>query len=284
MFRLDHNDTHLALDRRRFLLELSRLAGASVVATVIGPILTPDAAQATIVAEDDPRLIAGAHMIRARYGLVSSYLARPRGAAAPRPCILVLHDDYGLGAHVRDVTRRLALEGFVALAPDFLWRSGGTPDDLDKARDLISALDDNEVLVVALAGIEDLMARRDTLRRVGAIGFGWGGTLVNRLASNSRDLTGVVSFYGQPPDIRSVARIRTRLMQHYAELDNRGNASLPEFRRALDRAGVDYTMHMYQSAKGGFHDHTADAVYDQRSAELAWTRTIAFFKEVLSSG
>lgn len=283
MTRLDQDDRHFTLDRRHFLRKLSQLAGASAAVTLIERILTPGAAQATIVAEDDPRLRTGMDDFRSRYGRVSTYFARPRGAISRRLGILVLHDDRGLDEHVRNVARRLATEGFVAFAPDFLWQSGGTPDDPDKVRELLGALDQNEILVVANAGVEHLVTNRDTLRVVGAIGLGWGGALANRLATRPRDLAGVVSYYGQPLNTDLVTRIRTPLMQHYAALDERLDDRISEFRQALDKAGVDYTMHIYEGAERGFDNPMAKTRYDKEAAEIAWTRTVDLFKDALNS-
>lgn len=282
MIRLYDEYTHLTLSRRDFMARLRTLAGSSAAAAAIAPLLAASSAAAAVVAPDDMRVLTMRQDFGTRYGRADGYLARPRGATADLPAVLVVHENRGLNAYIEDVARRLAVEGFVALAPDFLSLEGGTPADEDAAREQIRDLDPGRAVVIASSGVEHLMSRRGTLLKVGAVGFCWGGGLVNRLATEDRDLAAGVSFYGAPPDLDRVGAIRAGMLFHYAELDDRINADVPAFREALDTAGVSYEMHMYDGVNHAFHNDTSAARYDAEAAELAWARTIDFLRLQLS--
>jgi carboxymethylenebutenolidase len=209
---------------------------------------------------------------------MSGYLAMPAERDGPLPAIVVIHENRGLNPHIEDVARRAALEGFIVLAPDFLAPLGGTPADEDAARNLIRELDAAATVENAVAAVRFLQAHAATTGAVGVTGFCWGGALTNQTAVAVPDLGAAVAWYGRQPSADQAALIRAPLMLHYAGLDERINEGIPAYTAALDAAGVSYTMHMYEGANHAFHNDTNAARYDQAAAELAWQRTIDFFK------
>ena len=277
--------THLTLDRRGFMDKLTKLAGTGAAAAAIAPMLAANSAKAQIIAADDERLAPTTVRFRAGAFEASGYLVAPAGQTAPAPTVVVVHENRGLNAHIEDVTRRLAIAGFVALAPDFLSLDGGTPQDEDQARQMISGLDPQTALQIGLGAI-DFLADEQRLDapgngRVGAIGFCWGGAMVNQLAVHSPELDAAVAFYGRVPAAEDVPRIQARMLLHYAGLDERINAGVEGYRAALESAGKDYTIHMYDNVNHAFHNDTSEARYDRDAAELAWNRTIDFLRESL---
>jgi carboxymethylenebutenolidase len=234
------------------------------------------------VPPDDARLQTEEVTFPGAAGEVQGYLARPADAPGPLPGVVVIHENRGLNPHIEDVARRVALEGFVALAPDFLSPQGGTPADEDQAREMIRQLDQQQTIQNALAAVDFLEAHEATTDKVGVVGFCWGGALANEVAINSASVDAVVPFYGRQPASSEVSKIRAPLLLHYAGLDERINAGIPEYEQALKDAGVDYTIHMYEGANHAFHNDTSEARYDPHAAELAWSRTIDFFKQHLS--
>jgi carboxymethylenebutenolidase len=282
MIRLYDDYTHLTLDRRGFMDNLARLAGGSAAAAAVLPLIAARPGAVEQVAENDARLVTENVTWAGASGPMLGYLVRPVEAAPPLPAVLVIHENRGLNDHIRDVTRRMALEGFITLAPDFLAPAGGTPADEDLARELIRDLD-AEVLtdnLVSAAGY--LRGRDDTTGAVGAIGFCWGGGMVGALAVADPDLRAAVPFYGSQPPAERVPAIRARMMMHYAGLDERINAGIPDFRAALDAAGTDYVIHMYEGANHAFLNDTSAARHDPEAAALAWERTVDFLRESLA--
>jgi carboxymethylenebutenolidase len=196
--------------------------------------------------------------------------------------VVVVHENRGLNPHIEDVARRMALEGFVALAPDFLSPQGGTPEDEDQAREMIGQLDPAQTLQNAVAAVDFLESHEAVTGQVGVVGFCWGGALANQLAVNVPDLGAAVPFYGRQPTGEEAARIEAPLLLHYAGIDERVNAGIADYEQALKAAGVDYTIHMYEGANHAFHNDTNAARYNQEAAELAWSRTIEFLKQQLA--
>ena len=274
--------THERLDRRIFMDRLARMAGGTAAAAALLPVLKANYAKAAIVPPDDARLQTERVTFEGATGEVQGYLARPADADSALPAVVVIHENRGLNPHIEDVARRVALEGFVALAPDFLSPQGGTPEDEDQARDMISQLDQQQTVQNALAAVDYLAGHEATTDKVGVVGFCWGGALANQVAVNSANVDAVVPFYGRQPASSEVSKIRAPLLLHYAGLDERINAGIPEYEQALQDAGVDYTIHMYEGANHAFHNDTSEARYDPQAAELAWSRTIEFFKQHLS--
>lgn len=283
MIRAYDDYTHLTLDRRRFMQRLSQLAGSATAAAAIVPMLAAQKAAAQQVAEDDVRLKTSQVAYPGADGAeMEGYLVRPADSAGLLPAVIVIHENRGLNPHIRDVARRLALEGFIVLAPDFLSPEGGTADDEDRAREMIAALDEGKTVANAVATINYLETLEGANGNVGAVGFCWGGGLVNRLAVASGDLDAGVAYYGRQPDADDVKNIEAPLLLHYAGLDERINAGIEAYSQALKAAGKRYTIHIYEGVNHAFNNDTSAARYDEEAAALAWTRTVEFLKEELA--
>ncbi len=273
--------THLTLDRRRFFDHLTKVAGGTAAAYTLLPLLESNYVQAAMVPPDDSRLTIETVTFPGATGELTGYLARPADAAGKLPAVLVIHENRGLNPHIEDVTRRIALEGFVALGVDFLSPAGGTPDDEDKAREMIRALDSAQTIQNAVAAVNYLTDNAATTGKVGSVGFCWGGAMSNQVAVNSSAISATVAYYGRQPAAAEVANIKASLMLHYAGLDQRINAGIPDFETALKGNGVNYEMFVYDDANHAFNNDTNVARYDHKSADLAWGRTINFFKAQL---
>jgi carboxymethylenebutenolidase len=273
--------THGGIDRRAFLDRLASLAGGTAAAVALLPILQNDYARAAIVDEADPRLEAGMIDIPAGGAALKGYLVRTRDGPAKRPAVIVIHENRGLNPHIRDVTRRMALEGFLALAPDYLSPAGGTPADEDRAREMIGTLKAPDVVAWSRAALAALASHAGSTGKVGAVGFCWGGGQVNALAVADSDLAAGVAYYGRQAAASDVPAIRTALMLHYAGLDERINAGIPPFEAALKAAGTTYALHMYPGVNHAFNNDTAAARYDKAAADLAWSRSVAWFRRHL---
>ncbi|KQQ58928.1 carboxymethylenebutenolidase [Rhizobium sp. Leaf311] len=274
--------THLSLDRRKFMEKLTLLAGSGAAAATIAPLLAASNAQAAMVEEADERLVAETVSYPGAKGEMKGYLVRPKDASASPGSVIVIHENRGLNGHIRDVARRVALEGFVALAPDFLSPQGGTPDDEDKAREMFSGLDMAATVANAEATRAWLAKREGANGKVGAVGFCWGGGLVNRLATKSEGLNAGVAYYGAQPPVEDVPAIRAPLMLHYGGLDERINAGIDAYRKALEANGKQFEIFVYDGVNHAFNNDTSSARYDKKAADLAWGRTITFFRKTLS--
>lgn len=274
--------THLTLDRRAFMDKLTKLAGSSAAAAAIAPMLAANSARAAMVPEDDARLSAEDITYPGSESEMRGYFVRPAEMQGSLPAVIVIHENRGLNPHIRDVARRMALEGFVALAPDFLSPLGGTPEDEDEARSMFGELDRGQTIANGLATIAYLKGLEGTNGKVGAIGFCWGGGMVNSLAVNAPELDAAVAYYGAQPDPEEVEQIEAPLLLHYAGLDERINAGIHAFREALEAAGKEYTIHMYEGVNHAFNNDTSEARYNKEAADLAWRRTVDFLKEKLA--
>ena len=274
--------THLTLDRRRFMERLTALAGSGAAAAAIAPLLAANSASAEVIAADDKRLTAKDVVYGGSSGEMKGYLVRPAEAAAPLGGVIVIHENRGLNPHIRDVARRMALEGFIALAPDFLSPSGGTPANEDQARDMIGKLDPAVTAANAEASLQFLAKLDGATGNVGAIGFCWGGGLVNRFATQSPELKAGVAYYGAQPPAEDVPAIKAALMLHYAGLDERINAGIDAYRKALESGGKTFEIHVYEGVNHTFNNDTSAARYDKAAADLAWQRTVAFLKKNLA--
>src|SRR5215211_2373369 len=222
MIRLYDEYTHLTLDRRKFMGQLTKLTGSAAAAAAIVPLLEANQARAAIVPEDDARLKSENITYPGAAGEMKGYLVAPAEAAGKLPAVIVIHENRGLNPHIQDVARRFALEGFQALAPDFLSPSSG---------------------------------------KVGAVGFCWGGGVVNQLAVNAPDLAAAVAYYGSVPDPADVPKIKAKLLLHYAGLDERINAGIPAYRKALEVAGISHQIYIYEGANHAFNNDTSEARY-----------------------
>ncbi len=273
--------THLTLDRRGFMETLTRLAGSAAAAAVIAPILSANPARAAMMPEDDPRIRARDITYPGASGELRGYLAQPDGRSGQLPTVIVIHENRGLNPHIRDIARRLAAEGFVSLAPDFLSPHGGTPQDEDQARAMIGQLDPATVADDGIATIAYLQAHERSNGNVGAVGFCWGGGAVNTLAVRASSLDAAVAYYGRQPDASEVSRITAPLLLHYAGEDSRINAGIEQYRRALEAGDKDFTIHVYEGVQHAFNNDTSAARYDEDAARLAWERTVAFLRREL---
>jgi carboxymethylenebutenolidase len=274
---------HGHVDRRGFLDQARRFAVGGVTAGMLLDMLSPKFAEAQQVAKDDKR-------IKAEYieypspqgsGKMRGYLVRPATASAKLPGVVVIHENRGLNPHIEDIARRLALDNFVAFAPDALTPLGGYPaSGEDEARALFPKLDQAKTREDMVAAAGFLKARPESTGRIGVVGFCWGGGMSNYLASRLPDLAAAVPFYGRAATAEEAAKIKAPLLIHYAGTDTGINAGWPAYETALKAAGVTYTMHMYEGAQHGFNNDTTPR-YDEKAAKLAWTRTVEFFNKYL---
>lgn len=272
--------THGPMGRRVFLERLAGLAGGTAAATTLLPLLQNNYALAAMIPENDTRVIAEMASFQAPGGAMKAYVAKPAAPSGKLPAVIVIHENRGLNPHIRDVTRRMALEGFVAVGVDMLSAGGGeTPADEDKARDMIGALDAKQTIANALAAAEYARSGRpDATGKVGVIGFCWGGGLVNQMAVNDPKLNAAVAFYGRQAAAADVPKIKSPLLLHYAGLDQGINAGIQAYVDALKAAGAKYEMHMYDGVNHAFNNDTNAARYDEKAAKLAWQRTVDFLK------
>jgi carboxymethylenebutenolidase len=272
--------THAPLDRRVFLARLAQLTGSTAAAIALVPLLEANQARAALVSPEDQRLETGRTTYAGATGDIKAYMARPQGAAK-LPAVIVIHENRGLNPHIEDVTRRIALEGFLVLAPDLLSPAGGTPENEDTARDMIGKLDGQQTVQNLVSAITFLEKHANGNGKVGAVGFCWGGGIVGDLAVNAPDLDAGVVYYGRQPKATDVEKIKAPLLLHYAGQDTRINEGIPAFEEALKKANKSYTVYIYEGAQHAFNNDTSEARYSKSAAEQAWSRTIAFFKEHL---
>jgi carboxymethylenebutenolidase len=273
---------HGSIDRRGFLEGAKKFAAGGVSASMLLAALSPDFVQAQVVSRDDKRLKT--EMIQYAspngYGTVRGYLAKPANMSGRLPGVLVVHENRGLNPHIEDITRRLALDNFVAFAPDALTPLGGYPGDEDKARELFPKLDQAKTRedFVAAAGV--LQGRADCTGKIGVVGFCYGGGIAHLLATRLPDLGAAVPFYGNHPEASEAAKVKAPLLIHYAAVDERINAGRPAYEAALKSAGVRFTSHQYPGTQHGFNNDTTPR-FDAAAAKLAWERTVAFFNQNL---
>jgi len=271
---------HGRLDRRGFLAKAKKFAKAGVTAAGLLAALSPDFAAGQQVRENDPRLKTQrlSYPSPAGSGAMKGYLARPANAGDSRlPAILVIHENRGLSPHIEDIARRLALDGFMAFAPDALTPVGGYPGDEDKARAAFAKLDQRKTLEDFLAAAAWLGARPDASGNLGAVGFCWGGGIVHTLAARMPDLDAGVPFYGNAPAPEEAAKVKAPLLVQLADVDEWVDRSWRAYEPALKAAGVKYTAYRYPGTQHGFNNDTTPR-YDAAAAKLAWERTVAFFK------
>jgi carboxymethylenebutenolidase len=274
--------THLTLDRRSFMDKLSKLAGSATAAAAIAPLLAANKAAAEVIAENDDRLTAQDVTYPGSGDDMKGYLVQPKDATGKLGGVIVIHENRGLNPHIRDVARRMALEGFVALAPDFLSPQGGTPENEDQARDMFSKLDAATTVANGEATVAYLSKLDATNGKVGAIGFCWGGGAVNNLAVKSPELKAGVAYYGAQPQASDVPNIKAALLLHYAGLDDRINAGIDAYKKALEDHGKKFQIYVYDGVNHAFNNDTSAARYDKAAADLAWSRTIEFLKQNLA--
>jgi len=274
---------HGLLPRRDFLKGAARFTAAGISVEAVLDALNPRFAEATQIASDDTRLLTRRVNFDSPrgYGKVSAYLAEPTQQFSKRPVVLVVHENRGLNPHIEDIARRIALEGYIAVAPDALAPLGGYPGDEDKARELFATLDQEKTR-------EDFIATANTLKRLsnstgklGVVGFCYGGSIASFLATRLPDLNAAVSFYGSAPVLEDVPNIKAPILIHHAEKDERLLAGWPKYEEALKAAGVYYAGYIYPNAQHGFNNDTTPR-YDPAAAALAWQRTLDWFAQYLS--
>lgn len=268
-------------NRRDFLRKLSLLAGSTSAALAILPVLEENNLKGAFAFQDDPELITEFIKYPGETGDVRGFLARPK-AGKKFPAVIVIHENRGLQPHIQDVTRRMAKEGFLTLAPDALSPVGGTPEnDPDKAVTMIRELNMDQTTKNFVAAVKYLKTNPLSTGKVGCTGFCWGGGMTNQVAVNSPDLDAAVPYYGMQPSAEQVAMIKAPIMAHYAGDDARINAGIPAFEEALKKDKKEYQIFMYEGAQHAFNNDSNPERYNEKAAKLAWSRTIAFFKEKL---
>ena len=275
---------HGLLSRRGFLNSAAKYAAGAVTAELLLEQLSPNFAMAQQVPASDARLQARYVEVPSPqgYGKLRGYLVQPAQARGKQPTVLVVHENRGLSPHIEDIARRLALDGFIAFAPDALFPLGGYPGDEDKARDLFPKLEQPKTHADFIAAAQYLKTLPQGDGKVGVVGFCYGGTVANYLATQLPDLAAAVPFYGGQPSPEEAARIKAPLLLHYAGNDERVNAGWPAYEAALKAAHVSYQAYVYPGVGHGFNNDTTPR-YDAAAAKLAWQRTVAFFNQHLRS-
>ncbi|RJP66154.1 MAG: dienelactone hydrolase family protein [Comamonadaceae bacterium] len=276
---------HGDIDRRSFLDRASKFAVGGMTAAGLLAALSPNFAAAQVVPANDTRIKTEMVNVASPlgYGTIKAYVAQAvaPSASGKRPGVLVVHENRGLNPHIEDIARRLALEGYLAFAPDALTPLGGYPGDEDKARALFAQLDQAKTRQDFLAAAAALKARPDASGRVGVVGFCYGGGVAHTLATELPDLSAAVSFYGNHPPVEAAAKVKAPLLIHFAGVDERINAAWPAYETALKAAGVRYTAHQYPGTQHGFNNDTTPR-FDAAAARSAWDRTLAFFRQTLT--
>lgn len=282
VFDLFDSYVHNKLDRRRFVKKLSAYAVGGLTVPSMLAFLLPKYAEAQQVAMDDPRLKSEYILYESPKGAgkMRGLLTRPANNTKMLPGVVVVHENRGLNPHIEDVARRAALEGFIAFAPDALYPLGGYPGNDDEGRVLQRKRDRIEMLEDFIAAYEFLKTHKECSGNVGVVGFCFGGSISNAMAVHLPDLKAAVPFYGGQPATDDVPKIEAPLLLHFAELDKRVNEGWPSYEAALKAHKKEYTAYMYPGVNHGFHNDTTPR-YDEKSAKLAWQRTVTFFKEKL---
>jgi carboxymethylenebutenolidase len=273
--------THKPLGREEFMTRLKAITGSTAAAMAILPLLEVNYAKAATIPDQDDRIITDRINYDGDGTTMKGYVARPKGDAK-LPAVVVIHENRGLNPHIEDVARRVALAGYIALAPDALSPLGGTPADADQARDMFQKLDAPKNLRNFVLAFDYLGRRSDCNGKFGTVGFCWGGGMVNQLAVNVPALKAAVAFYGRQADVADVPKIKAALQLHYAGMDDRINAGIPAYEEALKKSSISYELYQYEGAQHAFHNDTAPTRYNEAAAKLAWERTLAFFSKKLA--
>lgn len=272
--------THKPLKREDFILRLVQLTGSMSAAMALLPKLEVKYEAAETIKIQDDRITSERITYPGDDCTMKGYLAKPN-KKGKFPAVVVIHENRGLNPHIEDVTRRVALAGYLALAPDALSPFGGTPLNEEEARTLFGKLDSTKNLNNFIRAFDYLSTREDSTNKFGAVGFCWGGAMVNQLAVHVPKLKAAVSFYGRQPEVAEVSRIKSAVQLHYGRLDERINAGIPAFEEALKKAGVPYELYVYEGAQHAFHNDTAPTRYNETAAKQAWERTLKFFNDWL---
>jgi carboxymethylenebutenolidase len=279
--------THGGMNRREFLDRLAELAGSAAAAAALLPLLQNDYAQAAIVADNDPRLATERLAYDSPEGKINGYLARAKSTGTKdlgkRPVVLVIHENRGLNPHLEDVARRFAVEGYLAYAVDLLSLVGGTPASEDAARELHPKMNQDDAVAALVSAVSFLKSHAESTGKVGAVGYCFGGLMINRLAASSPQLDAGVAYYGRQVPAAQVPNIKAALLLHYADKDDGVNAGIAAYEAALKANNKKYTIHSYPGTQHAFNNDTSAARYNKAAADLAWSRTLAFFAENLGA-
>ncbi|MCU0377325.1 MAG: dienelactone hydrolase family protein [Bacteroidales bacterium] len=264
------------VDRREFMKKLAIITGGTAAAVFVFP--EQNSADASPVESDVTELVNEFITYPGETGEMRAYLSVPKGKKK-LPAVIVIHENRGLVPHIQDVNRRMAEEGFLALAPDALSPLGGTPEDMDKGRTMIGQLDRDKTIKNFVAAVKYLKTHPRSSGMVGCTGFCWGGAMTNQVAVNAPELNAAAPYYGSTPAPEDVPKIKAPVMAHYAGNDERINAGIPAFEEALKKAGIEYQIFIYEGTEHGFNNDTNTDRYNKEAADLAWGRTVKFFRE-----
>ncbi len=272
--------THKPLSRKSFMNRLVKLTGSAAMAMTALSVLEVGYANAETVSEQDDDLILEDISYPGDDCTMKGYLARPKGRGK-FGSVVVLHENRGLNPHIKDIARRVAKAGFIALAPDALSPFGGTPANTDEARGMFSKIDASKNLNNFLNALDYLKSRKESNGKTACVGFCWGGRMTNLLAVNSASLNAAVAYYGGQPDAADVPKIKAKLMLHYAGMDERVNAGIPAYEAALKASGKDYQLFIYDGVQHAFNNDTGGERYNADAAKLAWGRTLELFNKTI---
>ena len=272
--------THKPLKRDEFIRRLVELTGSMAASMTVLPLIETKKNHIPLTSPDDPSLVAADITYSTPHTQMKGYLVMP-STKEKRGAVIVVHENRGLNEHIRDVARRVAKAGYIALAPDGLSPKGGTPSNEDEARGLFPTLDPDQTLANFAAAVPYLRSLDVCNGKVGVVGFCWGGAMANRLAFRGDQIACAVPYYGRPADPSDIRPTQTRLLLQYAGLDTRVNEGLPSYEEALKANKVAYVLHIYEGAQHAFNNNTSEARYNPTIAALAWERTLALFQETL---
>jgi carboxymethylenebutenolidase len=276
-----YNDYRQGITNRRdFIKKLTMVAGSTAAAFALIPVLEENEALQSAKPKKEVELVTEFIKYPCATGEMRAYLARPK-KGKKFPAVIVIHENRGLVPHIQDVTRRMAKEGFLALGPDALSPVGGTPEDISNVGELFKKLNSEETVKNFVAAVAYLKTNPLSNGKVGCTGFCWGGAMTNQVAVNSPDLNAAAPYYGRQPSAEDVAKIKAPIMAHYAENDAGINAGIAAFEEALKKNNKEYQIFSYPGTGHGFNNDTNKERYNADAAKLAWSRTVAFFKEKL---
>jgi carboxymethylenebutenolidase len=274
--------THKPLTRNDFMTRLAKLAGGTAAAIAILPLLEVNYANAMTIAEDDEDIISEDITYEGDGSTMKAYLAKPKKISGKIGAVLVIHENRGLNPHIKDITRRVAKAGYMALGVDALSPLGGTPANEDEARGLFGKLDTVKNINNFVKGFDYLRSLKESNGKTACVGFCWGGGLANQLAVNSPQLNAAVAYYGKQADTIDVPKIKATLMLHYGGLDERVNAGIPAYETALKIAAIKHEIYVYEGANHAFNNDSSPTRYNAEVAKLAWERTLRLFKDTIA--
>jgi carboxymethylenebutenolidase len=274
--------THKPLTRNDFMTRLAKLAGGTAAAIAILPLLEVNYANAMTIAEDDEDIISEDITYEGDGSIMKAYLAKPKKISGKIGAVLVIHENRGLNPHIKDITRRVAKAGYMALGVDALSPLGGTPANEDEARGLFGKLDTVKNINNFVKGFDYLRSLKESNGKTACVGFCWGGGLANQLAVNSPQLNAAVAYYGKQADTIDVPKIKATLMLHYGGLDERVNAGIPAYETALKIAAIKHEIYVYEGANHAFNNDSSPTRYNAEVAKLAWERTLRLFKDTIA--